>query len=194
MAICDDCKVEYTPKAGDKGIYAFQEVTYGTCPDCEKTNSDGLIRTVARLEAQGRYAWPGGYPLVFIPADESGLLCFNCAKTDLENGDGPIACQVEDSDQKFYGGVTCDGCGDEIVEAECPECMNPLHDATPLLYADNVDASMIHASCARKLVAALVDAEEGNQYEGRAALLPYGGIVIVQAPWYAPTGTKYCPR
>lgn len=153
------------------------------------------LHTVTELEETGLYAWPGGYPLVFFGQDGT-LLCQGCARTDLENGDGPIDVQVEDGGQRFYGGVQCGACGETIVEAECPECMDALFDGTPLMHADNVDASLMHTRCAAKLVQDGMQEtrENGNVYgygKTLATRIPGVGITITQKAWYANVGTVY---
>jgi hypothetical protein len=187
---CHDCDaiIDGAPAADP---YVFQGEQYGVCPDCVKKSRTGLLYTVAQLEKSGAYAWPGGYPVAFYPPGGGSALCFDCAKTDLENGDGPLMAQVEDGDGQYYGGVTCDGCGSYIVEPMCPECGDELFDGTPLVSADNVDAAFMHTRCAAKLVC-----------ERKAARIPGKGVRILPqypvkygwddgSPWYARANTLY---
>lgn len=160
-----------------------------------------IIKTVADLEASGRYAFPGGYPVVYYPVDEHGQsddtqVCFDCAKRDLKDAsaysDGQNAGfdrYVEQGDQQYYGGLTCDQCSQYIVEPACPECGDELFDGSRLLHADNVDASLLHLHCAAQLLA-------GRGECGSAERIPGVGIKVstaggVHSPWYAPAGTIY---
>jgi hypothetical protein len=163
------------------------------------------IRTLADLHESSPYAWPGGYPVAFYDRS-GGILCYDCAESELfsaeEMSDDDFTyddgltfhAEVENGDQQFYGGVMCDGCNEYIVEAQCPECSDPLFDGTAILHADNVDASMIHRRCAAKMVC-----------DGAAQRVPGQGVKIVPqheleygwndgAPWFAKSGTIYAYR
>lgn len=212
--MCDGCEDLFDGDGANPFRVASDQ--WATCPDCVKSERDGLIRTVARLEKVGSYAFPGGYPLVFFPPDGSVQLCFDCAKTVLEDGDGPVDYQVEDSDQAYYGGTLCDGCGAAIVDALCPECADELFDGSRILHADNVDASMIHARCAAKMVVQYCDdmatesqlahtnpARTDHYWRAvstnpRARRIPGIGVEIVDSEygraWYARPGTIYSYR
>ena len=71
----------------------------------------------------GAYAWPGGYPLFFI-AEDSGAICFDCAKkqaraiicsirTEMRDGWRIVDCDVNYEDEN----LTCDHCGQFIESA-----------------------------------------------------------------------------
>lgn len=160
--------------------------------------ADGIYRTVDQLEACGSYAWPGGYPLAFYPCDRHGdmagvVLCLDCAKSSLEDDDDfGILAEVEDSDQQYYGGVTCDGCGDPVVEPDCPECGDSLFDGTALMHADDVDASLLHRRCAAEMVGRHAVRKPGIGIE--IAACRNGDYHTWRAPWYAPVGTVYSYR
>lgn len=208
--MCHDCEELFNPDEVPPigSTYRVATDVWALCPDCAKTQSDGLIRTVARLEKTGRYAWPGGYPLVFFPPDGGCFLCFDCAKETLENDDGPINYAVEDSDSQYYGGIHCDGCNAEIVAAFCPECMDELADKKRL-FAENVDASQLCFDCAVALVRRHCRAIKNEPWEHpsdmrgpHARRIPGVGIEILPtkekeygwddgAPWYAKSGTIY---
>lgn len=75
--------------------------------DIERT-SDGKLPA---------YAWPGGYPVIYLDRDNS-LLCAECATRSLDDPDEipqfkPVAADV------FYEGASqfCDGCNVEIESA-----------------------------------------------------------------------------
>jgi hypothetical protein len=161
-----------------------------------------------KVDEIGYAAWPGGYPLVFFHmqyGDNGGCcFCHDCAleiakEIDAGETDGTIDYDVENGDQAYYGGVTCDGCGEYIVEASCPECMNEfkdMKDPRAVLTADNVDAAWLCRSCAAKLV---TSCENGKP---QAKRIPGIGIEILATketehgwdngtPWYASAGTVY---
>lgn len=161
-----------------------------------------------KVDEVGYAAWPGGYPLVFFHmqnGDNGGcLFCHDCAlaiakEIDAGEETGKIDYDIENGDQAYYGGVTCDGCGEYIVEASCPECMNEFSDMKnprAVLTADNVDAVWLCLKCAAKLV---TSCENGKP---QAKRIPGIGIEILATqepkygwdkgtPWYAPAGTIY---
>jgi hypothetical protein len=151
-----------------------------------------MIRTLTELEESGRYAWPGGYPVVYLDRDSSQL-CYDCAKRDLESAaEGGESIEldsyVEQGDQQFYGGVYCDQCSQYIVEPCCPECGDEFAGKTRILHADNVDASELCLHCAAQLVG-------WRTFAGAAERIPGIGIRILKgdmhSPWYAPAGTVY---
>lgn len=211
--MCNDCEDLFdTDNVSMVNQFRVASDLWGTCPDCVKSESDGLIRTVARLDKTGRYAWPGGYALVFYPPDGGVTLCFDCAKETLQNDDGPLDYNVEDGDQQFYGGTYCDACSAVIVESCCPECGDELADK-PRLFADNVDAAELCQRCAAKMVIqALDDAASDEEMAAclpdyhdsyyrnvatnpRAKRIPGVGIELIDSQygsaWYARPGTIY---
>ena len=89
---------------------------------CHYRNIQNGKQLRATLRA-GEFAWPGGYPL-FLIADDSQPLCFDCAKENLyevthsirnsiKDGWGIIGCEVnwEDPD------MTCAHCNRHIESA-----------------------------------------------------------------------------
>lgn len=63
------------------------------------------------------YAWPGGYPILYLDRDNS-TLCAKCATESLKDPDEvpqfkPVACDI------YYEGPTlqCDQCGTDIESA-----------------------------------------------------------------------------
>jgi hypothetical protein len=207
MYQCDDCNETFSGIPA-KDAYTSQGQNYGVCPNCAKTQSDGLIRTVARL-AKSEFCY-GGYPMAFYPPDGGCVLCFDCAKSDLENGDNLVRAECEDSDSRYYGGIHCDGCNAEIVAACCPECGDELADKKRL-FAENVDASQLCFDCAVRLVRHHYLAIKNEPWEHpmdmrgpHAIRIPGIGIEIVPTPehvrsgawddgtpWYASSGTIY---
>lgn len=159
------------------------------------------IRTLADLHESSPYAWPGGYPVAFY-SERGDTLCYVCLEKELANAEDAsdddftydvdtYHAEIEDGDQSAYGGVMCDACQKYIVEPTCPECGDDLIDGTSLLYADNVDASLMHRRCAAQLVT-----------ECKAKRVPGVGVQIVATkepeygwddgtPWYARVGTVY---
>lgn len=220
IAAIDTKLTELTGQDGWRGAYAVaarhlrerRDALQDTLDELTERPDDGIYRTVDQLEGCGSFAWPGGYPLGFYPCDRFGdpagvVLCLDCAKASLEDdNDFGILAEVEDGGQQYYGGVTCDGCGDPIVEPICPECGDSLFDGTALMHADTVDASLLHRHCAaamvyRSLRASVNDGtEHPSDIRGPHAVRRPGlGIEIIaepgctwsSAPWYAPVGTIY---
>lgn len=77
------------------------------------------ITTQEELQETGAYAWPGGYPIIYI-GSEGATLCFECAGKSL-GGEDPTLTAVNGGD---YEPEQCDGCGKIIGE---PEEEDPRH-------------------------------------------------------------------
>lgn len=171
-----------------------------------------ILRTVADLDETGPYAWPGGDPVGFYPVDDYGstdgtVICFDCARRDLEDDseysdgqNGGFLAEIEGGDQRFYGGISCDQCSEWIVEPCCPECGDELSTKTRVLYANTVDANTLCLDCAARLLASCVNGTRA------ARRVPGVGVEILPTldpprygwdagtPWYAPAGTIYAYR
>jgi len=72
--------------------------------------------TLPTLNSNGEldaFAWPGGYPIIYLDKENS-VLCAKCATKSLnDEDDKPVACDV------YYEGPTlqCDGCNADIESA-----------------------------------------------------------------------------
>ena len=91
----------------------------------------GNIKNVSQLKAtlrNGRYAWPGGYPMHFLTSD-GATLCFDCVrdnfrniadsiKNDISDGWKVVACDINWEDDH----CPCDDCGKLL------ECAYPSND------------------------------------------------------------------
>jgi acetyl-CoA carboxylase alpha subunit len=71
----------------------------------------------------GKYAWPGGYPLFFI-CDDGGALCCDCVKTERRNILESVAHNHKDGwkvaalDINYEDtGLHCDHCSKQIESA-----------------------------------------------------------------------------
>lgn len=146
--MCDGCERLLTEvPAKNHNVYTIgDDDVWSTCRACAATERDHIIRTPERLDKGGPRAWPGGYPLAFMPVGKHGdnggiVLCFDCARETLaqivdtsEDAIGTdhigIMAELEDSDTASYGGLVCD-CGAWIVEPECPDCGDSLLASRP---------------------------------------------------------------
>jgi hypothetical protein len=72
-----------------------------------------------------KYAWPGGYPILYVCAD-GGVLCADCANGQngsiaSESADAPADWRIEGADIHYEGDAEiCDHCGVEIPSAYGP--------------------------------------------------------------------------
>lgn len=75
--------------------------------------------TLARRVELPRFAWPGGYEMLYVGHDGEYPLCQGCAQHDLEEaGDWPDGYDYVAGGPADYGGRTeilCNGCGDPIA-------------------------------------------------------------------------------
>jgi hypothetical protein len=61
------------------------------------------------------YAWPGGYPIIYVTTDGS-VLCADCATEDMAEGDGTLS--VAGADVHYEGpSEFCADCNVEIESA-----------------------------------------------------------------------------
>lgn len=72
---------------------------------------------------QGKYAWPGGYPLHFV-CNDGGILCCKCVKVERRNiiesiarksGDGWRVVGIDVNWEDPH--MECEHCGDKIESA-----------------------------------------------------------------------------
>lgn len=88
-------------------------------------------------DALPAFAWPGGYPLVYVCADGGGALCPTCVNAEIDNIDDSTRRRLRDGwqltgvDVHYEGeAITCDHCGADIDSAYGPvETADPVeHD------------------------------------------------------------------
>lgn len=75
------------------------------------TKADAYRETLDELF--NPYAWSGGYPIIFVIADDCTILCANCAKEAFTKEHIDINCDI------YYEGPTeyCEECNVEIESA-----------------------------------------------------------------------------
>lgn len=158
MPACQMCHgTGIEPKRMSHGLYAPVEIGGGNCWHCDGTGRERgtregfpiIIRPghLGADESLPAHAWPGGYPLAYMPGTVFGedlidtacvLLCANCAthslKTDEWADDEAMTSVLEDGDLEQNS--VCDGCSAVIAYQNwCSDCgesvdcdeENPFH-------------------------------------------------------------------
>ena len=74
------------------------------------------ITTDAELEASGPFAWPGGYPVLYLGSDGT-YLCFSCAQQSLGGEDATLTAMILEGTYSDESDLTCDTCGEPIDPA-----------------------------------------------------------------------------
>jgi hypothetical protein len=69
------------------------------------------IVTQEELEETGAYAWPGGYPIVYV-GSENATICFECAKKSLGGNDPTLMAY---STEGYDSTDMCEDCGKQIA-------------------------------------------------------------------------------
>lgn len=103
---CDVCHEKHTyVNLTDKGRIA-------------EFNANGFVKDLMRRH-QGelpKYAWPGGYPMFYLDADNN-VLCPDCATKNNEFDKPIVTFGTNDEDPDLY----CDHCGERIESAYSEE-------------------------------------------------------------------------
>jgi hypothetical protein len=71
------------------------------------------IATNEDLEAAGPYAWPGGYPILYLGADGAHL-CYLCAQQSLGGNDPTLSAMPLEGAYDDEDELCCDNCGEPI--------------------------------------------------------------------------------
>ena len=106
----------------DGALYDTRQADWSSKPlRANYKRTFGNIKTVAQFKATlraGRFAWPGGYPMYLI-CDDSGSLCFECARKEARYVFKAIASEDRSGWRVVATGINyedgdlcCDHCGE----------------------------------------------------------------------------------
>jgi DNA-directed RNA polymerase subunit RPC12/RpoP len=107
QAIAQQCRMEEWHAAE----YAKHVQSSSTVDRTENTMTQ--IVTHEELEASGPFAWPGGYPVLYLGTD-SAYLCFSCAQQSLGGEDATLTAMILEGTYSDEADIACDNCGEAI--------------------------------------------------------------------------------